>query len=94
MPATQEQRNLGIIEIDRGSHAWHRLRVAMNDSTTYKVSINLRGDEVAVKVNGYVWSSGLSTSPRVGIGFCQCGRLCDCNCIQLDHPCEHGSSGC
>lgn len=50
-----------VIVIQAGSRAFTELAEAFADSDTYRVSLSLREDGLAIKVNEFMWGVGLPT---------------------------------
>jgi len=50
--------------IEEGSEAFEYLRAAMADPRTYKISLDVRRDGVAIKQNEAMWSPTLETAKR------------------------------
>lgn len=51
--------------IQRGSEAWDELKEIFSDSTSYKVSIEIRAGGVAIKQNEYMWGPTLKVTKEV-----------------------------
>jgi hypothetical protein len=52
------------VVIEDGSEAFEYLRAVMTDPRTYKVSLDVRSDGVAVKQNEYMWTATMETAKR------------------------------
>lgn len=56
---------MNAIVIERGSPAWIELFAAMYHPGIDKVSLDARGDGIAVKANEYMWSPTLRTGQAI-----------------------------
>jgi hypothetical protein len=82
-----------MIEIERNSPAWRELAEAFADADTRKVSLDVRGTEVAVKVNEHMWSPALRGAATTVTGPAWAGARCpDCSrtTVAVFHP--HGEA--